>query len=160
MDYSTPGSSSSTIFQFAQIHVHWVGEISNHLILCHLLLFLLSVFPSSASFPMNQFFTSHSRSIRASASATVLPMNNQGWFPLGLTGLILLSKGLSIVFSSITVWKRQFFGCQPSSMVWFSHPCMTTRKTIALTIWNFVSKVMSLLFNMLSIFVIASLPRS
>ena len=109
---------------------------------------------------MNQLFTSHSQSIRASASATVLPMNNQGWFPLRLTGLILPSKGLSIVFSSITIWKRQFFGAQPSSMVWFSHLYMTTRKNIALTIWNFVSKMVPLLFNTLSRFVIAFLPRS
>ena len=62
-------------------------------------------FPESRSFPMSWFFASGGQSITASAS--VLPMNNQGWFPLELTGLIsLLSKGLWRVFSSITVWKH------------------------------------------------------
>ena len=70
----------------------------------------------------------------------------------------LLSKGLSRVFSSTTIGKHQFFGAQPSEQL--SHPYMTTGKTIALTKWTFVSKVMSLLFNMLSRFVIAFLPRS
>ena len=67
------------------------------------------------SFPVSFLFTSCSQSIGASTSASVLPMNIQGWFPLGLTGLISLqSKGLSGVFSSNTVWKHQFFGTQPS----------------------------------------------
>ena len=73
---------------------------SNHLILYHPLL-LPSIFPASGSFPMSQLFATGSQSIGASASASNLPMNIQGWFPLGLTGLILLSKGLSRVFSSI-----------------------------------------------------------
>ena len=83
-------------------------------------------------------------------------------FPLGLTCLISLqSKGLSRVFSSITVGKHQFFSALPS-LLSSSHIClyMTTGKTIALTIWTFVGKVMSLLFNTLSRFVIAFLPRS
>ena len=71
-------------------------------------------FPASGSFPMRWLFTSGSQSIGALASASVLPMNIQGWFPLGLTGLIsLLSKGLSRVFST-TVRKHQFFSVQPS----------------------------------------------
>ena len=70
-------------------------------------------FPASGSFPMSQLFTSGGQSIRA--SAPVHPVNIQGWFPLGLTGLIsLLSKGLSGVFSSTTVQKHQFFSTQPS----------------------------------------------
>ena len=78
-------------------------------------------FPASGSFPISQFFASDGQSIGASAS--VLPMNIQGWFPLGWTGLIsLLSKGLSRVFSSTTVWKCQFFGTQLS--LWsYSHIC-------------------------------------
>ena len=69
-------------------------------------------FPASGSFPMSQLFASGGQSIGASAS--VLPMNIQGWFPLGLTSLIsFLSKGLSRVFSNTTVWKHQFFGTQP-----------------------------------------------
>ena len=64
---------------------------------------------------MNQLFTSGGQSIAASASASVLPMNIQGWFPLGLTGLIFLqSRELSRVFSSTAVQKNQFFGAQPS----------------------------------------------
>ena len=70
----------------------------------------LQSFPESGSFPMSQFFASAGQSIGVSASASVLPMNIQGWFPLGWTGWIsLLSKGLSRVFSSITVKKYQFF---------------------------------------------------
>ena len=71
--------------------------------------------PASESFPMNQLFTSGGQSIGSSASAYVLLLNNQDWFPLGLTGLIsLLSKGLSRVFSSTTIQKHPFFGPQPS----------------------------------------------
>ena len=72
-------------------------------------------FPASGSFPMNWLFASGGQSTGASASASVLPMNIQGRFPLGLTGLIsLLSKGLSIVFSNTIVQKHQFFGAQSS----------------------------------------------
>ena len=72
-------------------------------------------FPASGSFPMSQFFASGGQSIGVSASTSVLPMNIQDWFPLGLTGLIsLLSKGLSRVFSNTTVQKHQFFGVQLS----------------------------------------------
>ena len=107
----------------------------------------LQSFPASGSFPMSQFFASGSKSIGVSASASVLPMNIQDWLPLGLTGCISLqSKGLSRVFK-----KYQFFGSQLS----FSHPYMTTGKTIALTRQTFVGKVMPLLFNMLSRLVIA-----
>ena len=74
----------------------------------------LQSFPASASFLMSRLFASGGQSFGASASASVLPMNIQGWFPLGLTSLISLkSKGLSRVFSSTTVWKHQFFGVQP-----------------------------------------------
>ena len=85
---------------------------SNHLILCYSLLLLPSVFPRIRNFfPMNWLFTSGGQSIGASASASVLPMSIQDWFPLRLTGLIsLVSKGLSRVFSSITAQKHQFFG--------------------------------------------------
>ena len=70
-------------------------------------------FPASESFPMSQLFASGGQSIGAPASASVLPMNIQGWFPLGLTSLIsLLSKGLSRVFFSTTVWKQKFFSAQ------------------------------------------------
>ena len=75
----------------------------------------LQSFPASGSFLMSQFFTSGGQSIGISASASVLPMNIQDWFPLGWTSWISLqSKGLSRVFSNTTVWKHQFFGAQPS----------------------------------------------
>ena len=95
--------------------------------------FCLQSFPASGAFPMSQFFTSGGQSIGVSASASVLPMNIQDWFPVGLTGWISLqSKQLSRVFSNTTVQKHQFFGTQPS--FWSNlHPYMTTGKTIALT---------------------------
>ena len=72
-------------------------------------------FPASGSFPMSQFFASGGQSIRASASASALPMNIQGWFPLALIGLIsLLSKRFSRVFSSATVRKHQLLDPQLS----------------------------------------------
>ena len=75
----------------------------------------LQSFPASGSFPMSQFFTSCGQSTGVSVSASVLPMNIQDWFLLGLNGLIsLLSKGLSRVFSSTTVWKHQFLDTQLS----------------------------------------------
>ena len=91
----------------------------NHLILCYPLLLLLQSFSASGSFPMNQFFTSGGQSIGASASASVLPMNIQDWFPLEWTGWISLqSKGLSRVFFNTTVQKYQFFSAQLS--LWFN----------------------------------------
>ena len=75
----------------------------------------LQSFPASESFQMNQFFSSGGPSIGVSALASVLPTIIQDWFPLQLTGLItLLSKGLSRIFSSITIWKHQFFDAYPS----------------------------------------------
>ena len=79
---------------------------SNHLILCHPLLLPPSIFPASGSFPVSQFFTSGGQSIGVSASASVLPMNIQDWFPLGWIVLIsLLSKGLSrVLFNCNGQW--------------------------------------------------------
>ena len=108
----------------------------------------LQSFPPSGSFPVNLFFPSGGQSIGVSAS--VLPMNIQDWVPLELIGLTSLqSKGLSGVFSNTTVQKYQFFDTA-FFMIQLSHPYMTIGKTIALTRWAFVGKVMSLLFNMLS----------
>ena len=77
--------------------------------------FCLQSFPASGSFLMSWLFPSGGQSIGASASASILPMNIQGWFPLRLIDLTSLqSKGLSIVFSSTKIWKQQFFGAQPS----------------------------------------------
>ena len=78
--------------------------------------FQLQSFPASGAFPMSQLFASDGQSIRALASASVLSMNIQDWFPLELTSLISLqSKGLSRVFSNTAVQKHQFFGAQLSS---------------------------------------------
>ena len=71
-------------------------------------------FPASGTFPMSHLFTSDDQNIRASASASVLPVNIQSWFPVRLTGLILLSKGVSGVFSSTTVWNHWFSDALPS----------------------------------------------
>ena len=100
----------------------------------------LKSFPALGSFQMSQFFASDGQSIEVSASASVLPMDSQDWFPLGWTGWILLSKGLSRVFSNTTVQKHQFFGTQ-LLIVQLSHPYMTTGKTIAVTRWTFVGNV-------------------
>ena len=75
----------------------------------------LQSFPALGSFPMSRLFASGGQSTGASASASVLPMNFQGWFPVGLTGWISLqSKGLLRVFYKTAVWKHQFFNAQPS----------------------------------------------
>ena len=88
---------------------------SNHLILCYPLLLLPSIFPNIKDFSSSWLLTSGGQNIGASASISVLPMNIQSRFPLGLTGLIsLLSKGLSCVFSSTTVQKHQLCSAQPS----------------------------------------------
>ena len=83
---------------------------SNHLILCSPFSPCPQSFPASGSYLMSQFLASGGQSIGASASASVLPVNIQGWFPLGL--ISLLSKGVSRIFSS-TVQKHQFFSAQP-----------------------------------------------
>ena len=88
--------------------------------------------PASGSFPMSQFFPSGGQSIGASASASVLPMNIQDWFPLGWTGLIfLLSKGFSRIFSSTTIGKHQFFSTQPS-LWWNSYVCTWLKSALML----------------------------
>ena len=87
----------------------------NHLIICSPFSFCLQSFPASRFISTSRLFASGGQSLRVSASASVLPMNIQDWFPLGLTGLISLqSKGLSRVFSSTTIQRHQFFKAQPS----------------------------------------------
>ena len=129
MNCSTPGFSVlHSLLRFAQIHVHRVGDGIQPSCL------LLS--PSPPAFTLSQhqdlfqwvnFFASGGQSIGASASASVLPMNIQGWFPLGLTHLIsLLSKGVSKVFSSTTIKKHRFFNAQPS--LWSNSNHWTARE--------------------------------
>ena len=125
----------SPLLELAQTQVHWVGDAiqPSHLLVIPFSSCLQS-FPASGYFPMSQLFASGSQSIGASASAPVLPVNIQGWFPLGWTGWISLqSRGLSRVFSNTTVQKHEFFNTA-FFMVQLSHLYMTTGKTIALTI--------------------------
>ena len=118
----------------------------------------LQSFPASGSFPMSQFFTSGGQS--AGASASVLPMNIQDWFPFGLTGLIYLqSKGLKSLLQHHSS-KASILLCSAFFILQLSHSYMTNGKIIALTRWTFVSQVISLLFNTLSRLVITFLPRS
>ena len=122
---------------------------SNHLILCHPLLLLPSVFPSIRVFSNQSVLCIRWLSIGVSASASVLLMNIQNWLPLGWTSWIsLLSKELSRVFSNTIVQKHHSL---PLSFLYgqHSHPYMITGKTKTLTRWTFVDKVMSMLLSML-----------
>ena len=134
---------------------------SNYLVLCHPFSSCPQSFQASGSFQMSHLFLLDSQSIGASALTSALPMNIQGWFSLRMTGLISLqSKEFLRVFSNTIVGKHQFFGTQTS--LWSNSQIHTwlPRKHIALTRWTLVSKVMSLLFNILSRLVIAFLPRN
>ena len=112
-------------------------------------------------FPISQFFISGGQRIGVSALASVLPMNIQDWSPLGLTGwLSLQSKGIFKSLLQHHSSKASILRCSAFFIVQLSHPYMTTGKTIALTRWTFVGKVMFLLFNVLSSLVITFLPRS
>ena len=115
MDYSMPGSPVSLSPGIYQIHVHWwwchptISSSITPFFSC------LQSFPASGSFLVSQFFPLDGQSIGVSASASVLPMNLQVWFPLGWTDWI---SWLSRVFSNTTVQKQQFFSTQPS--LWFN----------------------------------------
>ena len=106
----------------------------------------LQSFPASGCFPASQLFTSSGPSTGASALASVLPMTIQGWSPLGWTGWILQYMTLKSLLRHHSS-KASIPQCSAFSMIQLSHPYTTTGKTIALTRWTFVSKVMSLLFN-------------
>ena len=147
MNCSTPGLPvHHQLPEFTQTHVHWVGDAIQP---SHPVIPFSSCpqsLPASESFPTSQLFAWGGQSIGVSALASFLPKNTQGWSPSEWTGWISLqSKGLSKVFSNTTAQKHQFFGAQPSSQS-NSHPYMTTGKTIALTRWTFVGKVISMLF--------------
>ena len=142
--------------EFAQMPVYCVNDAIQP---THPVTFFYSCpqcFPASGSFPVNQLFTSGGQNIRASASASILPMNIWWRFPLGLTGLISLqSKGLS---SSPA---PQFESINSLALSLLYGPTLTpVHDYIALTIQTFAGKVMSPLFNTLWIFVIAFLTRS
>ena len=152
MDCSTPGLPVHHQFpEFIQTHIHRVDDViqPSHPLSS----------PSPPTFNLSQHqglfkcqcFTSGSQGIGVSASASVLPMNTQDWFPLGWTVWISLqSKGLSRVFPNVTAQKSSILWRSAFFIVQLSYPYMTTGKAIALTRWTFVGKIMSLLFNMLS----------
>ena len=136
---------------------------SNHLILCCPLLLLPSVFPSIRVFSWVSFSHHMAKVLGVSASTSVLPMNIQDcffffFFKIALFDFIAVQgtrRSLLRYYSS----KTPILQRSALFIVQLSHPYMTTGKTTALTRWTFVSKVMSLLFNMLSRFIIAFLPR-
>ena len=138
--------------EFAQAHVQWVGDAIQP---SHPLppSSPLPSFPISGSFPVSRLFTSGAQSIGALVSASVFPVNIQHWFLLGWTGLIsLVSKGLSDVFSSTTLWKHQFFGAQP--YLWSnSHICTWLLKKPWLWLYGRLSAKWCNCFLMLSRFV-------
>ena len=96
---------------------------------------------------MSQLFASGGQSIEASALASILPMNIQGWFPFGLTDLICAVQGTLKSLLQYHSLKASILQCSAFFMVQLSHLDMTIGKIIALTIWTFVGKVISLLFN-------------
>ena len=130
------------LLEFTQTHVHRVQW-------CHPTISSSVVpFPSypqslqaSRSFPMSQFFTSCGQSIGASVSATFLSMNIQGWFPLGLTGLISFQSNLKSLLQHHNL-KLSILRCSALFMVQLLHPYTTTGKTIALTRQTFINEVM------------------
>ena len=148
------------LLELAQTHVKLVMP-SNHLILCHSLLLLPSIFPSIRVFSNESVlhirwpkYWSFSFSIHPSNEYSGLILFKIDWFDL-LTVQVTLKSLLQHHSSKASVlWCSAFF------VVQLSHPYMTTGKTIALTRWSFVSKVLSLLLNMLSRLVITFLPRS
>ena len=109
---------------------------------------------------MSHLFTSGGQSIGVSASASVPPMNTEDWSPLGWTGWISLQSKDSQESPPIPQFKASILQHSAFFIVQLSHPYVTTGKTIPLTRWTVVSKVMSLLFNMLSRLVITFLSRS
>ena len=118
----------------------------------------LQSFLASGSFPVSQFFASGGQSIGVSASASVLPMNTKDWPPFWLDLLAVWGTLQSLLQHHSS--KASILQCSVFFIVWLSHPYMTTGKTIVLTRLDFVSKVMSLLFNKLSKLFITFLPRS
>ena len=143
MDCSTSGSSVlHCLLEFAQMHGHPVSDAIQP---SHPLSSpshpALNLSQHQGLFLMSQLFASGGQSTRASASAAVLPMNIQGWFPLGLPGLITMQpKWLSRVFSSTIIQKHQFFSVQPS--LWSTcHICTwLLEKNITVTIRTLLAK--------------------
>ena len=161
MDYSMPGfAGRHQLLKLTQIHVHCVGDATNHFIVCHSLL-LPSIIPNIRVFSNESVL--HIRWPKYwSFSFSISPSNEYSgliFFKMDRLDLLDVQGTLRSLLQhhsskASIIWHSAFF------MVQILHPYMTIGKTIALTIWTFVSKVMSLLFNMLSRLVIAFLPRN
>ena len=160
MDCSMPGFPvHNQLLELAQTHVHWVGDAIQPFHPVLPFSSYLQSFSASGSFPMSQFFASDDQSIGVSPSSSVLPMNIQYWFPLGLTGLILQSKGLTRVFSNTTVQKHQLVTIQ--LCLWSnSHIHTWLLKKPQLWLTDLYCKNNVSAFNILSRLFIALLPRS
>ena len=132
------------LLEFAETHVHF--SHSDPTISSSVVPFSCcpQSFPASPSFPMSWLFTSAGQSIGVSASASVLPMNIQDWFPLGFDWFDLAVQGTIKSLLQHRSSKASIHGHSAFLMVQFSHPYMTTGKTIALTLQTFVGKVMFL----------------
>ena len=157
MDGSVPGFPVlHYIPEFAQTHVHWVGDAISSSVTCFS--FCPQSFPASGSFPMSWLFASSGQNIGSSTS--VLPMNIQGWFPLGWLVWSPCSPRDSQESSPVS----QLESINSSALGLLYGPTLTSLhdywENHSFDIWTFVSQVMSLLFNTLSGFVIALLPRS
>ena len=158
----TPGFSVlHNLLELSQIHVHWVGDAIQPSLLCHPLLLLPSIFPSISIF-------SNKSALRIrwpkywSFSFSISPSNEYSWlisFRSDWFDLLAAQSTLKSLLQHHN-WKASSLWCSAFFMVQLSNPYMITGKTIPLTIQAFVGKVMSLLFNMLSRFAIAFLPRS
>ena len=140
MDCRTPGfpvhPNSWSLFKLMSIKS---VMSSNHLILCHPLLLLPSIFPSSRVFSNESVLHIRLPKYWSFSFSIVFPMNIQNWFPLGLTGLISLqSKELSKVFYNTIIWKHQFFSAQPS--LWSSSHIHTWQLK---TTWFWLYRILS-----------------
>ena len=162
MNHSTPGLPvHPQLPEITQTHIHWVGDASNHLMLCRPLLLLPSIFPSISVFSNESAlwirwpkYWSFSFSISPSNEHPGLISFRMDWLN------ILAAQGTLNSLLQHHSSKASILQCLAFSIVQLSHPYMTTGKTIALTRWTFIGKVMSLLFNILSRLVITFLPRS
>ena len=165
MDWSKPGLHVFPhLPELAQTHVHWISDA------------IQPFCPLSSTSPLTFYLSQHQSLFQWDSFSHQMDFNfidldfsfsislcneYSGLISLGFTGLISWQfKGLTSVFSSSTAQKHQFFDTQPSLWSKSYIYTYTTGKTIALIIWTFVSKIMSLVFNILSRFVIAFLPRS
>ena len=174
VDSSRPGFPVPyCLLKSAQTHVHWIGNDVNHLILCHLFLFLSLIFPRIRIFSNKSAlcirwsnFWSFSFNISPSNEYSGLMSTRIYWFDLlAVQGTSLPARQFESINSAFSLLYVCFFmyaslWCSLLYVCLHSYPYIATRKTTALNMWTFVSKVMPLLFNTLSRFAIAFLPRS